>query len=232
MELHIEKKHVYDTYQLISSEFDKSRHHIWPCVRDFLDKAQPGQSLLEIGCGNGKNLLYRREVLNGIGIDLVPNFVKICLDKGIRAMEGSAIDLPFSDEVFDNCISVAVFHHLASEERRITALREMVRVLKKGGRGMIVCWAYEQDNGEINHSALGIPERNTSQLCNQDRRNSIVNKELCLGDQYIGWRGRTGGERYYYCYDKEGFEKYTSNISVLDGRIWWQKGNWVFEFTK
>lgn len=207
MELDIEKNHVYDTYQLISSEFDKSRHHIWPCVRDFLDKAHIGQSLLEIGCGNGKNLLYRREELNGIGIDLVPNFVRICQEKGLRAMEGSAIDLPFNDEVFDNCISVAVFHHLASEERRIKALKEMVRVMKTGGRGMIVCWAYEQDNSENN-------------------------KELCLGDQYIGWRGRAGGERYYYCYDREGFEKYTSNISVLESRIWWQKGNWVLEFTK
>lgn len=207
MEILIEKKHVYDTYQLISSEFDKSRHHIWPCVRDFLDKALPGESLLEIGCGNGKNLLHRRADLNGIGIDLVPNFVKICRDKGLRAIEGSAISLPFSDDMFDNCISVAVFHHLASEERRIKALREMYRVLKKGGRGMIVCWAYEQADVEIN-------------------------KELHRGDQYIGWRGRDGGERYYYCYDKEGFEKYTSNISVLNGRIWWQKGNWIFEFTK
>ena len=207
MELLIEKNHVYDTYQLISSEFDKSRHHIWPCVRDFLDKAHSGQSLLEIGCGNGKNLLYRRADLNGIGLDLVPNFVKICQEKGLVAMEGSAIDLPFGDGLFDNCISVAVFHHLASEERRIKALREMYRVLKSGGRGMIVCWAYEQADNEIN-------------------------KELCLGDQYIGWRGRAGGERYYYCYDREGFEKYTSNISVFEGRIWWQKGNWLFEFTK
>jgi tRNA (uracil-5-)-methyltransferase TRM9 len=207
MELVIEKNHVYDTYQLISSEFDKSRHHIWPCVRDFLDKAHSGQSLLEIGCGNGKNLLYRQADLNGIGLDLVPNFVKICQEKGLVAMEGSAIDLPFGDGLFDNCISVAVFHHLASEERRIKALREMYRVLKEGGRGMIVCWAYEQADGDIN-------------------------KELYRGDQYIGWRGRAGGERYYYCYDREGFEKYTSNISVGEGRIWWQKGNWVFEFTK
>ena len=203
----IEKRHVYDTYQLISSEFDRSRHHVWPCVRDFLDKAPKGQSLLEIGCGNGKNLLYRQADLNGIGIDLVPNFVNICREKGLTAIEGSAVDLPFSEEKFDNCISVAVFHHLASEERRITALREMYRVLRWGGRGMIVCWAYEQADNDIN-------------------------KELHLGDQYIGWRGRDGGERYYYCYDKEGFEKYTSNISVREGRIWWQKGNWVFEFTK
>jgi SAM-dependent methyltransferase len=207
MELVIEKNHVYDTYQLISSEFDKSRHHIWPCVRDFIDKAHSGDSLLEIGCGNGKNLLYRQSDLNGIGLDLVPNFVKICQEKGLFAVEGSAIDLPFSDELFDNSISVAVFHHLASEERRIKALREMYRVLKVGGRGMIVCWAYEQVENEIN-------------------------KELLKGDQYIGWRGRSGGERYYYCYDKEGFEKYTSNISVGEGCIWWQKGNWVFEFTK
>lgn len=203
----IEKRHVYDTYQLISSEFDRSRHHVWPCVRDFLDKSPKGQSLLEIGCGNGKNLLYRREDLNGIGIDLVPNFVNMCREKGLTAIEGTAVDLPFSDEEFDNCISVAVFHHLASEERRITALQEMYRVLQYGGRGMIVCWAYEQAENDIN-------------------------KELHLGDQYIGWRGRDGGERYYYCYDKEGFEKYTSNISVREGRIWWQKGNWVFEFTK
>jgi tRNA (uracil-5-)-methyltransferase TRM9 len=206
----IENEHVLQTYQTISSDFDKSRHHVWPCVSTFLDKAKSGSSLLEIGCGNGKNLLYRKD-LESIGVDFVPNFVSICLEKGLNAIRGNAISLPFSNEVFDNCISIAVFHHLASEERRITALKEMYRVLRKGGRGMIVCWAYEQgDSG-----------------CYRD---------IQLGDQYIGWRvAKLDGqqkERYYYCYDKAGFEKYTSNISISEGRIWWQKGNWVFEFTK
>ena len=76
--------------------------------------------------------------------------------------------------------------------------------MKTGGRGLIVCWAYEQTD----------------------------DIELKKGDQYIGGRGRAGGERYYYCYDRESFKEYTSNISISRGHIWWQKGNWIFEFTK
>ena len=204
----IEYNNVLETYETISNEFDKTRHHVWSCVRDFLDSLESNSNLLEIGCGNGKNLMYRTDI-NRTGIDFVPSFVNICRDKDLNVNEGNAIDLQFTNEVFDNCISIAVFHHLSSEERRIKALREMYRVLKRGGNGLVVCWAYEQSYNNID---------------------SGINRTIKNGDQYISWKGKSS--RYYHCYDKSSFEKYTECISVSRKKIWWQKGNWIMEFTK
>jgi ubiquinone/menaquinone biosynthesis C-methylase UbiE len=210
MSTDVEYHNVLNTYETIFSEFDKTRHHVWPCVRTFIDKIPVGGSLLEIGCGNGKNLTYRENIVRK-GIDFVPNFVKLCLGKGLDVSLGNAIDLQFSEESFDNCISIAVFHHLSSEERRVRALREMLRVLKTGGSGLVVCWAYEQSYGDTD---------------------SGISRSIKRGDQFISWKATANNDRYYHCYDKLSFEKYTESISVSRKRVWWQKGNWILEFTK
>ena len=210
MSTDVEYHNVLNTYENIYSEFDKTRHHVWPCVRTFIDKISTDGNLLEIGCGNGKNLTYRENIVRK-GIDFVPNFVKLCIGRGLDVSLGNAIDLQFPEESFDNCISIAVFHHLSSEERRIKALREMFRVLKTGGSGLVVCWAYEQSYEDTD---------------------SGISRSIKRGDQFISWKAAANNDRYYHCYDKDSFEKYTGCINVSRKKIWWQKGNWILEFTK
>ena len=41
-------------------------------------------------------------------------------------------------------MSIAVLHHLSTEERRLAAMQEMVRLVKRGGCLLIVVWAREQ----------------------------------------------------------------------------------------
>ncbi len=212
--LSVEHTNVYQTYQTISNRFDITRAYVWPCVRNFLDSLPSGSRLLEIGCGNGKNLLYRSD-LHSIGIDFVPNFVEMCAKRGINVVQANALHLPFMDESFDAVISIAVFHHLFTEERRRKALTEMNRVLKTDGKGFLMCWAYEQEyNGT----------KSTS------RR--IVGK----GEQFIPWSDNKQknllGERFYYFYDKDDFEDYTDSIPVSYKSIFWEEGNWIFSYTK
>jgi ubiquinone/menaquinone biosynthesis C-methylase UbiE len=210
----VEKTHVYETYQSISSRFDKTRGYVWPCVTEFLDSLPAGSRLLEIGCGNGKNLLYRSD-LKAKGVDFVPNFVEMCKERGLDVIEANALTLPFEDASFDVVISIAVFHHLSSEERRRQALAEMNRVLKLGGKGFVMCWAYEQEYGG---------QKSTS------RR--IVGK----GDQYvpgIDYKQRNRlGERFYYFYDRQEFGEFSESIMVKEKQISWEEGNWILEFIK
>jgi SAM-dependent methyltransferase len=44
----------------------------------------------------------------------------------------------------DACISVAVIHHLSTEQRRQRAVAELVRCVRPGGRVLVCVWAYEQ----------------------------------------------------------------------------------------
>ncbi len=47
---------------------------------------------------------------------------------------GDITRLPFSDAAFDAVISMTVIHNIPSQEGRDQAVREIIRVLKPGGR--------------------------------------------------------------------------------------------------
>lgn len=59
------------------------------------------------------------------------------------------LSLPFREESFDACLSIAVIHHFATTERRVSALRELARILRIGGRLMITVWAMEQRHRKV-----------------------------------------------------------------------------------
>jgi ubiquinone/menaquinone biosynthesis C-methylase UbiE len=98
--------------------------------------------LLEIGCGMGYDSLeFIRRGVNVSMIDLTPaaiDFARRHLEiMGVAAdyLEvGSALDLPFGDEVFDAVWSNGVLHATGDTP---LAIAEARRVLKPGGRAII-----------------------------------------------------------------------------------------------
>lgn len=52
----IEKKYVYETYDVIAEHFDHTRFARWPKVKAFLSSLESGSILYDIGCGNCKYL--------------------------------------------------------------------------------------------------------------------------------------------------------------------------------
>ena len=59
-------------------------------------------------------------------------------------------DLPYKINEFDHLISIAVFHHLSTNERRVRAFNEMLRVTKQNGTILISVWKYNQLNKKGN----------------------------------------------------------------------------------
>lgn len=62
------------------------------------------------------------------------------------------LHLPHKDAFFDFAVCIAVVHHLSTPERRIQAIAEILRTMKRGsgtspgGRVLIYAWALEQKN--------------------------------------------------------------------------------------
>ncbi len=57
---------------------------------------------------------------------------------GVHFLACDVVGLPYRDGVFDLTLSVAVLHHLSLHERRVEAVREMVRVTRpRGGEGLM-----------------------------------------------------------------------------------------------
>ena len=125
----MEETHVKDVYNQIADHFRVTRTYKWTWVNDFLNKTDTGSKILDVGCGSGRNMQHENRNFTGIDNSLV--FVEMCRGKGLNAHLMDMCKTTFKDKVFDYTISCASFHHLATEERRLLALKEMKRVTKK-----------------------------------------------------------------------------------------------------
>ncbi|WP_046768783.1 class I SAM-dependent methyltransferase [Jiangella alkaliphila] len=104
----------------------------------------PYERALEIGAGTGFFSLNLRQagVLDDVTVtDISPGMVEAAqrnarqLGFEIAGEVADAEKLPFPDETFDVVVGHAVIHHLPDVEQ---AFREMLRVLKPGGR-VVIC---------------------------------------------------------------------------------------------
>lgn len=144
IETEFEKKHVIDVYSQISNHFNNTRGHIWPKVKEFINSMEVNSKVSDVGCGNGRNCLERQDELNYIGFEIVDNFIEISRSKGINVIKSNILDIQSPDDIYDYTMCIAVIHHLDSEERRIKAIQELVRITKPGGKILIYVWAKEQ----------------------------------------------------------------------------------------
>ncbi|KAJ3165651.1 tRNA methyltransferase, has a role in tRNA modification [Irineochytrium annulatum] len=113
-------------------------------VLDLISSLEEGSIGADVGCGNGKYLGVNKSVMT-IGSDMSSNLIGICRDRGFEALVADNQELPFRTSCFDFVLSIAVIHHFSSPERRISAIQELTRILKPGGKMLIFVWAMEQE---------------------------------------------------------------------------------------
>ena len=73
----IEQEFVVDTYNKIADEFNITRYSVWNKVKNFIDSLESGSKLFEAGCGNGKNLTYRKDIQT-YGCDISSGLIDVC----------------------------------------------------------------------------------------------------------------------------------------------------------
>lgn len=92
--------------------------------------------VLEAGCWTGIISDYiKSKVKASFAIDPCPTMLKQ-VPSGIKIKVGSAVRIPYGDEVFDRVFMRGVIHHFEQDEIR-TAIKEVLRVLKKAGLFLI-----------------------------------------------------------------------------------------------
>jgi len=123
-------------------------------------EAGPEDTSLDVACGPGLlACAFARVVRHAVGIDLTPAMLeqarKAQAEQGLHNLtwhQGDVSSLPFPDAHFSIVSSRFAFHHL---EDPMTALREMARVLKPGGRLVVADMAPAPDKAD----ALNAEER-------------------------------------------------------------------------
>lgn len=222
--LRYERDNVHNVYDKIAKDFDRTRYKIWPSVKQFVDETlqdtlitnDDSVTVLEVGCGNGKNIQYIKDNYPHAsvkGCDMCDKFIEIVRQKGIQCDKANVLELDnrYPTEKFNVVLSVAVIHHLSTEQRRQQSIQQMFSVLKPSGLMFIQVWAMDQP-----------PES----------KRSFENTQ----DQLVGWGDQ--GKRYYHLFNKEELEQLVHDaLSVPDNDKPGQKyniveskydyGNWI-----
>ena len=85
-----------------------------------------------------------------IGTDRSFSLSAISRSNGHEISTCDITKMPFRGNVFDGIVCISVIHHLATETRRIKALKELARLLKPGGKMLITAWALENEYRKVN----------------------------------------------------------------------------------
>ena len=194
---------VREVYDKIAPHFDVSRQRIWNSVKLFINSLKDDAKVLDLGCGNGKNMLYRRS-LNIKGIDISDEQVKICKRKNLDVEQGTITSLNQKDNEFDNMLCIATYHHLDNDEDRRQTLTEIHRCLKPGGTILITVWAIEQHEGST--------------------------FSFTKADELVPWTTTEGNTfyRYYHIYKKGELENEIARLcpDLQIQQVDWELGNW------
>lgn len=101
---------------------------------------KPGQSILDIGVGTGAfATLFEERGAKVTGVDLSLRMLELAKERhpDWPLFDGHFLALPLADSTMDAAISAFAFHHLETAERP-DALREIFRVLRRGGAFLLV----------------------------------------------------------------------------------------------
>lgn len=161
-------------YELVEEHRYATEWHI-PSAADFA--GAHGLKVLEIGCGLGTDgAQFAKAGADYTGIDLTDAAVELArrrfelFDLPGNFQTADAENLSFPDESFDLVYSHGVLHHTPDTAK---AIREIHRVLRPGGRAIVMLYHRNSYNYRVNISLL---RRAGAQLLKWDKGVGLVHK--------------------------------------------------------
>lgn len=237
-----EKQYVHSVYAEIAEHFSATRHTAWPMVVDFLKSLPRGAVVADVGCGNGKYLIAAMEKAKNVGYIIGSDTCSALVTRATTVIgrDGCAdlanadvLCLPLRTGICDAAINIAVVHHLSTRERRVAAVRETIRVLRRGGLALIYVWAQEREE-----DMKPVRGRSKMMMRQFDSQDMLVpwhmrrKKEGAVNDRILEDWDKVY-RRYYHVYRKGELEedlKQIPNISVI--RTYFDHQNWCAVISK
>jgi SAM-dependent methyltransferase len=141
------KKELRKTWTIIADSWTHLRARPIPEVLDFSSSIQKNGLILDVGCGNCRNLVpFLKRGFVCVGFDFSKSMIresKIFLKKrglNTNLLIADFSKPPFKEKVFDYIIFTRSLHHIPKKEARIEALNEVSRIAKNKGKILISVW--------------------------------------------------------------------------------------------
>jgi len=107
---------------------------------------KPSDTILDLGCGVGRFTFRLAKLCRKVyGVDTSRHAIDICKNiatkSNISNVEFEVMDarkLSFNDETFDYVFSITTLQHITNENDLVSAIREILRVLKKNGIAVLL----------------------------------------------------------------------------------------------
>ncbi len=139
----------------------KSLEEFAQLARRVANTLAPGSKVLEVAPGPGYFCieLAKLGAYAITGLDISHTLIEIAKKKAAGAgvqvefRQGNASSMPFGDDTFDFLLCRAAFKNFGEPVR---ALQEMCRVLKPGGRGLIIDLRHDASMDDINRHVEGL----------------------------------------------------------------------------
>ena len=139
---------ISSLYDLLDLPFEYGRYrHIRPRV---FDAVRDAGRILDCGVGTGRNISYYPHKAEVVGVDISPGMLTQArrrarrLDRPVELIEADVCNMPFPDGSFDAAVATFLFCVLPDWVQP-AALREIARVVKPGGRLVLLEYVYSQD---------------------------------------------------------------------------------------
>jgi tRNA (uracil-5-)-methyltransferase TRM9 len=189
-------------YSEAAEEFSVTRKkYLWPELLRLTEGVKDGDSILDVGCGNGRlTLAFKDRKVDYTGIDASSKLIEIADREHGSDMShffiGDILSLGdisvLNNKTFDYVFSVAVLHHIPSMELRIGALKQLKEKLKENGTLIITVWN------------LWVQDRYASLIIKFGTQRLIGKNDFDFGDIIIpGFGTNKDSKRYYHAFIKK-----------------------------
>jgi len=207
---------IANQYDLIANSFDNSRVRIWNTVKEFLNNYNTNDTLLDCGCGNGKNMIYANKIgYNSEGFDISKNLLKICTTKNLNVYYSDVLNFKATKK-YNKIIAIATLHHLETIKEQKIAIINLLNSLCDNGSLLVSFWSKEKNFNEENYI-----------------KNKIDYRNFESGPNYVKWKLSPDNiiNRFYYIHDNNSINNLAESFGY-NYIITWELQNWFILFYK